>query len=81
MYFYIFCVEFVVFFSSDLFNFKCEPDEYFLLVNEMKKDNLIRTNWNFLKSQKNSFSGKDFLKWVVEKKGLGNNNNNKNDNK
>ncbi|XP_059172574.1 uncharacterized protein LOC131953421 isoform X1 [Physella acuta] len=56
--------------DADPFNFKCEPDEYFLLVNEMKKDNLIRTNWSFLKSQKNSFSGKDFLNWVVEKKGL-----------
>ncbi|XP_005098340.1 uncharacterized protein LOC101862648 [Aplysia californica] len=54
--------------DADPFSFQCEPDEYFLLMNELRKDNVIRTHGSFFKSKKNGLTGKDFVKWVKEKK-------------
>ncbi|GFO19280.1 glutaredoxin [Plakobranchus ocellatus] len=53
-----------------MFSFQCEPDECYLLIEQLKKDNIVRTHGGLLKSQKNAFSGKEFLAWVVEKQGL-----------
>ncbi|GFS22489.1 glutaredoxin [Elysia marginata] len=56
--------------EADYFNIQCEPDEYFVLVTQMKTANVVRTHGSFLKSHKNAFSGQDFLAWVQKEKEL-----------
>lgn len=57
-------------------NFRCEPDEYASLVDELKKEGIIgphrRKGAGVLpclgKVVKDSFTGKDFVDWCVDKK-------------
>ena len=50
--------------------FVCEPDEYSVLVRDLKKSGLIKNHRSGLRTVKNSFAGKDFVDWVVKTKGL-----------
>ena len=51
--------------------FVCEPDEYALLVEELKKSGIIKDHRSGFWTQKSSFSGKDFVEWVMKTKTLG----------
>lgn len=60
---------------SDLFtdvgDFTCEPDEYAVLVKNLRASGLIKDHRRFLLVQKNTFVGKEFVDWIVKTKGLG----------
>lgn len=56
---------------SESTEFICEPDEYALLVKDLKQSGLIKDHRSGLRTYKNSFIGKDFVKWVMQTKGLG----------
>ena len=49
----------------------CEPDEYALLVQDVKKSGIIKNNRRGLSSYKNTFSGADFVTWYMKAKGKG----------
>ncbi|KAL5016161.1 hypothetical protein ScPMuIL_005750 [Solemya velum] len=48
----------------------CEPDEYAELVEELRKSGLIKDHWRGFRVHRKSFSGKEFIDWVVKTKGL-----------
>lgn len=53
-------------------DFKCEMDEYAQLVKDLRKSGLIKDHrQGLLTVHKNSFSGKEFVDWVVKTKMLG----------
>ncbi|ESP05372.1 hypothetical protein LOTGIDRAFT_227994 [Lottia gigantea] len=56
--------------SADPGEIVCEPDEYAILVHDLKDSGLIKDHRKGLKTYKNSFSGKDFVDWVVKTKQL-----------
>jgi hypothetical protein len=58
---------------SDTGDLVCELDEYSQLVHELKKSGIIRDHSRMfgLMTVKKSFTGKDFVDWVVFTKGLG----------
>lgn len=56
--------------DTETSDFICEPDEYALLVQELKKSGLIKDHRSGLRTHKNSFSGEEFVKWVMKSKGL-----------
>ena len=56
--------------SGGAFDFTCEPDQYALLVDELKKSGIIKDHKKCFKTHKKSFTGKDFVKWVMEKKNI-----------
>ncbi|KAH3698494.1 uncharacterized protein LOC127862312 isoform X2 [Dreissena polymorpha] len=57
--------------SADPGDFVCEPDEYAELVQDLRKSGIIKDHRSgLLRSYKNSFSGKDFVDWVVKTKQL-----------
>lgn len=62
--------KFYYFILGSVADFLCEPDEYALLVENLKKSGIIKDNRSGLRSIKNSFSGKQFVDWVVEHKNL-----------
>lgn len=49
----------------------CEPDEYALLVKDLKASGLIKDHRKGVKVHKNSFSGREFVQWVIKTKQLG----------
>ena len=57
--------------GSTALDFTCEPDEYSLLVQDLKASGIIKDHRKGLKTYKNSFTGKDFVNWVTKTKGLG----------
>ena len=57
--------------SGGLGEFVCEPDEYAQLVQELKTSGIIKDHRSGFSVHKNSFTGKDFVNWVVKSKGLG----------
>ena len=57
--------------DSDLSGFTCELDEYAQLVKDLRKSGLIKDHrQGLLTVHKNSFSGKEFVDWVVNSKKL-----------
>ena len=52
-------------------DFQCEPDEYALLVADLKKSGIIKDHKKLFSTVKNSFTGKAFVSWVMKEKGLG----------
>ncbi|XP_070194487.1 uncharacterized protein [Littorina saxatilis] len=56
--------------SGDPGEFVCEPDEYSQMVMELKKSGLIKDHKKGLTTIKKSFSGKEFVDWIVKTKGL-----------
>lgn len=50
---------------------ECEPDEYSELVKALRKSGIIKDHRSGLTTYKNSFSGRDFVDWVVRTKELG----------
>ena len=54
--------------SSD---FTCEPDEYAMLVKQLKESGLVRDRRKGLSTHKSVFTGKEFVDWVVKTKQLG----------
>ncbi len=67
--------------SFDDDSLRCEPDEYALLIDEMRKDGVVREHRSKRggpvggkiaciagKKVKDSFTGKDFVDWCAEKK-------------
>lgn len=56
--------------ASDPGDIECEPDEYAALVKELRSSGIIKDHRVFLVSHKNSFSGKEFVDWVVKTKEL-----------
>ncbi|KAK3611987.1 hypothetical protein CHS0354_011647 [Potamilus streckersoni] len=51
-------------------DFSCEPDEYAQLVKSLRQSGLIKDHRQGLKVHKNSFSGKEFVDWLVKTKEL-----------
>jgi hypothetical protein len=49
----------------------CEPDEYAEFVKELRNSGIIKDHRSLLRSYKNSFSGKEFVDWVVKTKEVG----------
>jgi hypothetical protein len=58
-------------FYADVGDFSCEPDEYAILVKNLKESGLIKDHRRMLILQKNTFVGKEFVDWIVETKKLG----------
>lgn len=56
--------------SYDPGDIQCELDEYAQLVKELRESGIIKDHRVFLKNHKNSFSGKEFVDWVVKTKEL-----------
>ncbi|KAK7108643.1 uncharacterized protein [Littorina saxatilis] len=56
--------------TADPGEFTCQADEYSALVKELKNSGLIKDHRKGLTSYKKSFSGKDFVDWVVNTKGI-----------
>lgn len=56
--------------DSDVGDFTCEPDEYAVLVKNLRASGLIKDHRRFLLVQKNTFVGKEFVDWIVKTKGL-----------
>ncbi|XP_070191162.1 uncharacterized protein [Littorina saxatilis] len=56
--------------TADPGEFSCTADEYSELVKELKNSGLIKDHRKILTSYKKSFSGKDFVDWVVNTKGI-----------
>lgn len=52
-------------------DFSCEPDEYAILVKNLRESGLIKDHRRLLSVHKNTFVGKEFVDWIVETKGLG----------
>lgn len=51
--------------------FVCEPDEYAALVVELRKSGIIKDHRKGFQLHKNSFTGKDFVDWLVKLKETG----------
>ncbi|XP_070554538.1 uncharacterized protein [Ptychodera flava] len=49
-------------------DFTCELDEYALLVRDLKASGLIKDHRSGLKVHKKSFTGKEFVDWIVKTK-------------
>lgn len=49
----------------------CEPDEYAEFVKELRQSGIIKDHGSLLRKYKNSFSGKEFVDWVVKTKEVG----------
>ena len=57
------------------FDIRCEPDEYALLVEDLRKSGIMKKNRKgLLTTYNHSFSGKDFVDWVTKAKNLGRHN-------
>ncbi|XP_056018682.1 uncharacterized protein LOC125670590 isoform X2 [Ostrea edulis] len=56
--------------DSDVGDFSCEPDEYAILVKNLKESGLIKDHRRLLILHKNTFVGKEFVDWIVKTKGL-----------
>ncbi len=57
--------------ASECLTNDCTPDELAALIREMRDSSgLIRAHTYHLVTYKNCFIGKDFVTWLVEKKGL-----------
>ncbi|XP_045158695.2 uncharacterized protein LOC123524512 isoform X2 [Mercenaria mercenaria] len=54
--------------SSDPGDIVCEPDEYAEFVKELRNSGIIKDHRSLLRSYKNSFSGREFVDWVVKTK-------------
>ncbi|XP_019618159.1 PREDICTED: uncharacterized protein LOC109465380 [Branchiostoma belcheri] len=50
--------------------FHCEPDEYAMLVQELKQSGLIKDRKYNLRTYRNCFVGREFVDWLVKEKGL-----------
>ena len=61
----------VIFLTDLLADFACEPDEYAALVQELKESGLIKDHRRGLTVYKKSFTGKEFVNWIVKNKQLG----------
>ena len=51
-------------------DFQCVPDEYVLLVADLKKSGIIKDHKKLFSTVKNSFTGKAFVSWVMKEKRL-----------
>lgn len=56
---------------TDVGDFACEPDEYAVLVKNLRASGLIKDHRRLLLVHKNTFVGKEFVDWIVKTKGLG----------
>lgn len=56
--------------DSDVGDFACEPDEYAVLVKNLRASGLIKDHRRLLMVHKNTFVGKEFVDWTVKTKGL-----------
>jgi len=64
-------MSFIISPFADPLDVACEPDEYSALVKDLRASGLIKDHWSGLSRHKNSFSGKQFVDWVVKTKQLG----------
>ncbi|KAK2164124.1 hypothetical protein LSH36_68g04032 [Paralvinella palmiformis] len=65
------CKLYVVDLFSDLLgDFACEPNEYAILTQDLKSSGLIRDHHRGLSVYKRSFTGKEFVDWIVKNKQL-----------
>ena len=61
----------LIYVSAGTADFTCEPDEYALLVAQLKDSGIIKDQRRGLRSHKAVFTGRDFVDWVVSTKQLG----------
>lgn len=54
--------------TTDGGDFVCEPDEYATLVQELKTADIIGDHRKGIFNQKRTFTGKDFVRWLVSAK-------------
>ena len=52
-------------------DFVCEPDEYALLVHQMRRANIIKDHSSFVRNYKKSFKGQEFVEWAMKTKNIG----------
>ncbi|XP_062506238.1 uncharacterized protein LOC134182807 [Corticium candelabrum] len=56
--------------SNDLSELSCEPDEYALLVREVKNSRLVKDHRYHLRSYKSCFVGQELVDWLVKNKNM-----------
>lgn len=56
--------------GEDLSDLKCEPDEYALIVREVKNSGLVKDHRYHLRTYKNSFVGQEMVDWLVKNKNM-----------
>lgn len=54
--------------STDSGDITCEPDEYAEFVKELRNSGIIKDHRSLLRTYKNSFTGRDFVDWLVKTK-------------